>query len=61
MLSRTREHGDAGEGGDADERQVASAYLTRVPHTLFALALDQRGELVGSGRVSAEPIMVAGC
>ena len=42
--------------------RVASAYLARVPHALFARLRSTSGEnSSSSGRVSAEPIMVAGC
>ena len=43
----TGEHGDAGEGGDADERQSGERVLgASAPDAVRALALDQRGELV---------------
>lgn len=43
----TGEHGDAGEGGDADERQSGERVLgASAPDAVRELALDQRGELV---------------
>mmetsp|Transcript_86498 Transcript_86498/g.209754 ORF Transcript_86498/g.209754 Transcript_86498/m.209754 type:complete len:378 (+) Transcript_86498:2171-3304(+) len=47
VVGRTGEHGDAGEGGDADERQSGERILgASTPRAVRALALDQRGELV---------------
>ena len=47
IVGRTGEHGDAGEGGDADERQSGERILDpSTPRAVRALALDQRGELV---------------
>ena len=47
VVGRTGEHGDAGEGGDADERQSGERILDpSTPRAVRALALDQRGELV---------------
>ena len=47
VVGRTREHGDASEGGDADKRQSGERVRgASAPNIVRALALDQRGELV---------------
>ena len=47
VVGITGEHGDAGEGGDADERQSGERVLgASAPDAVRELALDQRGELV---------------